>query len=43
MKIDVLLQADVMENFRRDAYENFNLDPFNYITLASFAWDCFEI
>ena len=40
MKGDVALLADVFENFRRDAYNNFNLDPLNYITLASFAWDC---
>ena len=40
MKGDIVLLADIFENFRRDAYENFNLDPLNYITLASFAWDC---
>ena len=40
MKVDVLLHADVMENFRKDAYGGFKLDPFNYITQASYAWDC---
>ena len=40
MKRDILLLADIFENFRRDAYKYFKLDPLNYITLASFAWDC---
>ena len=40
MKVDVLLLADVMENFRDESYDAFNLDPMNYITQASYAWDC---
>ena len=40
MKGDVVLLADIFENFRKDAYNNFSLDPLNYITLASYAWDC---
>ena len=40
MKVDVLLLADVMENFRSESYEAFQLDPINYITQAAHAWDC---
>ena len=40
MRCDVLLLADVMENFRCEAYDAFQLDPLNYVTDASYAWDC---
>ena len=40
MKTDVLLLADVMEQFREDSYKSFGLDPMHYVTSASFGWDC---
>ena len=36
---DVLLLADVFENFRDFALAHYGLDPVHYITLPSFAWD----
>ena len=36
---DVLLLADVFENFRSTALKNYRLDPVHYITLPSFALD----
>ena len=39
MKIDVLQLSDVFENFRDVAMATYKLDPANYITLASYAWD----
>ena len=39
LKTDVILLADVFENFRQLCLENFRLDPANYITSASLAWD----
>ncbi|MFM7988609.1 MAG: hypothetical protein ACKPKO_55785, partial [Candidatus Fonsibacter sp.] len=38
-KTDVLLLADVFEKFRSTCYEYYNLDPSNYISAASLAWD----
>ena len=40
LKTDVLLLADVFENFRNMCLEFYNLDPANYLTSASLAWDC---
>lgn len=41
---DVLLLADVFENFRDVCLQNYGLDPLHYITLPSLAWDaCLKI
>ena len=40
LKTDVLLLADVFEEFRKICYEHFSLDPMNYFTSPGFAWDC---
>ena len=39
LKSDVLLLADVFENFRTTCKNYHDLDPANYISLPSFAWD----
>ena len=39
LKIDVLGLADVMEYYRETAYENYGLDPAQYIGLPSYTWD----
>ena len=44
LKTDVLLLADVFENFRKVCLENFNLDPLWYYTFPGLAWDaCLKI
>jgi len=41
LKLDVLLLADVFENFRKVSFENFGLDPANSSwTLPNFGFDC---
>jgi len=35
---DVLLLADVFQNFRNSVYEQHHLDPLHFITLPSLAW-----
>ena len=39
MKSDVLLLADVFENFRDVCMEYYGLDPAHYFTTPNFAWD----
>jgi hypothetical protein len=39
LKNDVLVLADVFENFRNNQIKNYHLDPAHYITLPNFAWD----
>ena len=39
LKTDVLLLADVFENFRSNCIQSYSLDPVHYYTLPGFAWD----
>jgi hypothetical protein len=39
LKTDVLLLADVFENFRSNCLTSYKLDPVHYYTLPGFAWD----
>ena len=39
MKIDVLLLADIFENFRELCLRDYGLDPTFYYTLPNFSWD----
>lgn len=39
LKTDVLLLADVFENFRASCRRVYNLDPAHYYTLPGFSWD----
>ena len=34
-----MLLADIFENFRKMCLEHYRLDPANYLTAASLAWD----
>jgi DNA polymerase type B, organellar and viral. len=36
---DVLLLADIFENFRKVSLQNYNLDPAQYVTAPSLSWD----
>ena len=38
-KVDVLLLADVFENFTDICIKNYNLDPAHYYTVPGLAWD----
>jgi hypothetical protein len=40
LKIDVLLSADVFENFRDICMTTYHLDPAQYYTLPGFSFDC---
>ena len=39
MKSDVILLADVFEEFSDMCFKYFNLDPKNYYTAPGYAWD----
>lgn len=39
LKTDVLLLADVFENFRKVSMEQYGLDPCHYVSLPGFSWD----
>ncbi|HRP37489.1 MAG TPA: hypothetical protein PLS50_06815, partial [Candidatus Dojkabacteria bacterium] len=39
LKTDILLLADVFENFRSTCISSYKLDPTHYYTLPGFAWD----
>jgi hypothetical protein len=39
-QIDVLLLADIIENFREISLQNYKLDPTWYFTTLGFVWDC---
>ena len=39
LKSDVLLLADVFENFRKTCLKHYKLDPCHYYTVPSLAWD----
>ena len=37
--IDILLLADVFENFRKMSLETYGLDPIHYYSLPDLSWD----
>jgi hypothetical protein len=39
LKLDVLLLADVMNEFRQSCVEHYKLDPSHFNTLPNFSWN----
>ncbi len=39
LQCDVLLLADIFQNFRKTCLEYYKLDPANYISAPSLSWD----
>ncbi|XP_066590764.1 uncharacterized protein [Prorops nasuta] len=39
LKTDVLLLADIFENFRKSCIHNYRLDPVHYFSLPSYTWE----
>ena len=40
LKIDVLLLADIFENFRSTLMSSHSLDPAHFVSLPSYTWEC---
>ena len=40
LKVDVLLLAEIFENFRDNCLETYGLDPAHYYTTPGYSWDC---
>jgi hypothetical protein len=41
LETDVLLLADVFENFRRTCIKSYELDPAHYVSAPGLSWDAF--
>lgn len=40
IRTDILLLADVFQQFRRSSHKTHSLDPVHYYTLPDYTWDC---